>query len=76
MSLEISASTPSWEKCAPLLGARFIGFEEPSRVLRSFLVVKVFLLNNIVKDLAGFSSLVEKGFPRYILSSCAWFFFL
>jgi hypothetical protein len=30
---------------------------------RSFLEVKVFLLKNIAKDLAGFSSLVEKGFP-------------
>jgi hypothetical protein len=28
-------------------------------------VVKVFLLKNIEKDLAGFSSLVEKGFPGY-----------
>jgi hypothetical protein len=30
-------------------------------------VVKVFLLKNISKDLAGFSSLVEKGFPGYFL---------
>jgi hypothetical protein len=30
-------------------------------------VVKVFLLRNIAKDLAGFSSLVEKGFPGYFL---------
>jgi hypothetical protein len=30
-------------------------------------VVKVFLLKNITKDLAGFSSLVEKGFPGYFL---------
>jgi hypothetical protein len=32
----------------------------------------VFLLKNIPKDLAGFSSLVEKGFPGYFLCSCAW----
>jgi hypothetical protein len=31
-------------------------------------VVKVVLLKNIAKDLVGFSSLVEKGFPGY--SSC------
>jgi hypothetical protein len=30
-------------------------------------VVKVFLLKNIAKDLVGFSSLVEKGFPGYFL---------
>jgi hypothetical protein len=30
-------------------------------------VVKVFLLKTIAKDLAGFSSLVEKGFPGYFL---------
>jgi hypothetical protein len=28
------------------------------------------------KGLVGFSSLVEKGFPRYFLCSCAWLFFL
>jgi len=33
------------------------------------LEVKVFLLKNIAKDLAEFSSLVEKGFPGYILCS-------
>ena len=32
-------------------------------------MVKVFLLKNIAKDLVGFSSLVEKGFPGYILCS-------
>jgi hypothetical protein len=30
-------------------------------------VVKVFLLKNIAKDLARFSTLVEKGFPGYFL---------
>jgi hypothetical protein len=30
---------------------------------RYFLEVKVFLLKNIAKDLVGFSSLAEKGFP-------------
>ena len=30
-------------------------------------MVKIFLLKNIAKDLAGFSSLVEKGFPGYFL---------
>jgi hypothetical protein len=39
-------------------------------------VVKDFLLENIAKDLAGFYSLVDKGFPRYILCSCAWCLFL
>jgi hypothetical protein len=34
-------------------------------------VVKVFLLKNIAKDLVGFSSLVEKGFPGYFLCYCA-----
>jgi hypothetical protein len=34
------------------------------------------LLKNIAKDLVGFSSLVEKGFPGYFLCSCAWCFFL
>jgi hypothetical protein len=29
VSLEISASTLSWDKCAPLLGARVLGFEHP-----------------------------------------------
>jgi hypothetical protein len=28
------------------------------------------------KGLAGFSSLIEKGFPGYFLFSCAWLFFL
>jgi hypothetical protein len=40
------------------------------------MVVKAFLLNIIAKDLDGFSSLVEKGFPGYFLCSCAWCFFL
>ena len=70
VSLEISASTPSWEKCTPLLGASLL------ECARFFLVVKVFLLKNIEKDLAGFSSFVEKGFPGYFLCSCAWCFFL
>jgi hypothetical protein len=41
-----------------------------------FILVEVFLLKNIAKDLAGFSSLVEKGFPGYFfvlvhgVSSC------
>jgi hypothetical protein len=61
---------------APLLGAIVIGFEAPSYVLRYFLVVKVFLLKNIANDLVGFCSLVEKGFPGYILCSYAWCFFL
>ena len=34
-------------------------------------MVKVVLLKNIAKDLAGFSSLVEKGFTGYLLCSCA-----
>jgi hypothetical protein len=75
VGLEILASTFTWEKCAPLLGASLLGFEHPL-CARSFLVVKVFLLNNIANDLAGFSSLVEKGFPGYFLCSCAWCFFL
>ena len=29
-------------------------------------MVEVFLLKNIAKDLAGFSSLVEKGFPLLV----------
>jgi hypothetical protein len=48
----------------------------PSCVLVLVMVWEVFLLKNIAKDLAGFSSLVEKGFPGYILCSCAWIFFL
>jgi hypothetical protein len=50
----------------------------PSCVLVLVMVWEVFLflLKNIAKDLVGFSSLVEKGFPRYILCSCAWIFFL
>ena len=75
MSLEISASTSTWEKCAPLLGASLVGFEH-SLVCYVLLVVKVFLLKNIAKDLAVFSSLVERGFPGYFLCFCAWCFFL
>jgi hypothetical protein len=59
----ISASTLLWEKCAPLLGARVLGFEAPSCVIGFILVEMVFLLKNIANDLALFSSLVEKGFP-------------
>jgi hypothetical protein len=33
-------------------------------------------LEEYKKGLAGFSSLVEKGFPGYFLCSCAWLFFL
>ena len=53
-------------------------FEGLSTLLcaKSFWWWKVFLLKNIAKDLVGFSSLVEKGFPRYFLCSCAWCFFL
>jgi hypothetical protein len=39
-------------------------------------VLMVFLLKNITKDLAGFSSLVEKGFPGYFLCSCCMVFLL
>jgi hypothetical protein len=63
VSLVISASTSSWEKCTPLLGASLIGFASTLLCARFLLVVKVFLLKNIAKDLVGFSSLVEKGFP-------------
>jgi hypothetical protein len=49
------------KRCAPFLGASVLGFEAPSCVLR-FILVEVFLLKNIANDLAGFSSLVEKGF--------------
>jgi hypothetical protein len=60
VSLEISASTPSWEKCTPLLGASLLGFDHP--LVCVFLVVNLFLFKNIENDLVGFSSLVEKGF--------------
>jgi len=33
-------------------------------------------LEKYSKGLAGFSSLVEKGFPGYFLCTCAWIFFL
>jgi hypothetical protein len=59
MSLEISASTLLWEKCAPLLGAKVLGFEAPSCVLGFILVVKVFLLKNVAKDLAGFVKFIS-----------------
>jgi hypothetical protein len=33
-------------------------------------------LEEYIKGVAGFSSLVEKGFPGYFLCTCAWCFFL
>jgi hypothetical protein len=33
-------------------------------------------LEKYSKGLARFSSLVEKGFPKYFLCTCAWCFFL
>jgi hypothetical protein len=35
----------------------------------------VISLEEYSKGLAGFSSLVEKGFPGYFLCTCAWCFF-
>ena len=71
--LEISASTLLGKSCAPLLGARVLCTLLCARI---FLVVKEFLLNIIEKDLVGFFSLIEKGFPGYILCTFSWCFFL
>jgi hypothetical protein len=59
VSLEISANTYSWEKCAPLLGARFLGFVS-TLLCAMFMVVEVFLLKNIAKDWLGFLPLLRR----------------
>jgi hypothetical protein len=33
-------------------------------------------LEEYSKGLAGFSSILEKGFPGYLLCTCAWYFYL
>jgi len=53
----------------------------PSRFCEHPFVCKVYgvgglSLKEYSKGLAGFSSLVEKGFPGYFLCTCAWYFFL
>jgi hypothetical protein len=76
VSLEILASTSTWEKCTLLLGDCLLGLVSTLLCAKFYLMVKVFLLNNIAKDCFEFSSLVEKGLPGYFLCTCAWCFFL
>ena len=72
--LEISASTLLAQSCAPLLGARVLGFCAPSCVLGYSWWWKVFLLKSIEKDLVGFLSLFWEGFPRiYLVFLCMVF---
>jgi hypothetical protein len=52
VSLEISANTSTWKRCAPFLGVSLLGFEAPSCVLR-FVLVEVIFLKNIAKDLCN-----------------------
>jgi hypothetical protein len=59
VSLEISANTCSWEKCAPLLGASLLGFVSTLLCAR-FMVWEVFLLKNIAKDWLGFLPLLRR----------------
>jgi hypothetical protein len=75
VSLEISANTCSWEKCAPLLGTSILGFVSTLLCAR-FYGGGGLSLEEYSKGLVGFSSLVEKGFPVYFLCTCTWCFFL
>jgi hypothetical protein len=60
VSLEISASTCSWEKCAPLLGTSLLGFVRIDLLCARFMVWEVFLLKNIAKDWLGFLPLLRR----------------
>jgi hypothetical protein len=60
VSLEISANTCSWEKCAPFLGASLLGFVKHPFVCYLFMVVDFFLLKNIVKYWLGFLPLLRR----------------